>query len=133
MSIANIMSSKLITVSPTTTVEVMQTLLDANPIHHLLVVDDGKLVGVVSDRDILKIISPYLKTQLETNKDLFTLTRTAKQLMAQNLVTISPKASIRAAARCLVENKVSLLPVVNDEGEAIGVVSWKDVLRFIME
>ncbi len=133
MSIANIMSSKLITVSPTTTVEVMQTLLDANPIHHLLVVDDGKLVGVVSDRDILKVISPYLKTQLETNKDLFTLTRTAKQLMAQNLVTISPKASIRAAARCLVENKVSLLPVVNDEGEAIGVVSWKDVLRFIME
>ncbi len=132
MSISSIMTPKLVTVTPETTVDVMQQLLDTHPIHHLLVVEGGKLVGVISDRDILKVTSPYLRTQLETNKDLLTLTRTASQLMARKVVTISPKASILDAARTLIENKVSLLPVIDSDDELVGVLSWKDVMRYII-
>lgn len=133
MAVANIMTRTLITVTQETTVKEMQTLLDKYPIHHLLVTENNKLVGVVSDRDILHIISPYLNTKVESEKDLFTLTRTASQLMLRDPVSIKPNASIRDAARHFIENKVSLLPVVNDDGEAIGVLSWKDVMRYIIE
>ncbi len=90
-------------------------------------------MGVISDRDILRIISPYINTKVETEKDLFTLTRTASQLMTKKPITISPQASIRDAAKSLLDNKVSLLPVVNDDGNAIGVLSWKDVMRYIID
>ncbi len=133
MAVNDIMTKSLITVNPDTTVKEMQETLNSNNIHHLLVSDQGKLVGIVSDRDILRIISPYLNTRVETEKDLYTLTRTASQLMKKQPITITESTSIRDAARSLIENKVSLLPVVNSDGEAIGVLSWKDVMRYIME
>ncbi len=133
MAVKKIMTEKLVTVSPNDTVKHMQNALEKHNIHHLLVIDNKNLVGVISDRDILRILSPYIDTRVETEKDLFTLTRTAGQLMSKKPITISPQASIRDAARSLLENKVSLLPVVNDNGHAIGVLSWKDVMQYIIE
>ncbi|MFL0799087.1 MAG: CBS domain-containing protein [Agarilytica sp.] len=133
MAVKKIMTDKLVTVSPNDTVEHMQNILEKYNIHHLLVIDNENLVGVISDRDILRIISPYINTKVETEKDLFTLTRTASQLMTKKPITISPQASIRDAAKSLLDNKVSLLPVVNDDGNAIGVLSWKDVMRYIID
>ncbi len=132
MPVAEIMTKKLISVSPNETVRKMQELFNKFPIHHILVIDEGKLVGVIDDRSILKIISPYINTKFETEKDLLTVTRQAHQLMKINPTTILPTASIQEAARCLINNNVDLLPVVDNGNKAIGVLSWKDVMRFIM-
>lgn len=133
MAIAKIMTRNLITVSPDDTIEKMEKILNKLPIHHLLVVENNQLLGVVSDRDVLKVLSPYLNTKVQTEKDLFTLTRKAHQIMSRELITIRPSATIQEAARCLIDNNVSLLPVTNEEGEPVGVLSWKDVMRFIVD
>ncbi len=133
MSIQKMMTTKLISVAPTDTVGRMNEILSKLPIHHLLVVEEGELVGVVSDRDVLRCMSPFVNTHVEDEKDRFTTQRMAKQIMTRDPVTINVSEGILSAARSMLDNKVSLLPVVNDQGTLIGVLSWKDVLRFLIE
>lgn len=132
MPVADIMTKKLISVSPRETVKKMREVFGKYPIHHILVIDKGKLVGIIDDRSILKITSPYIGTKFESEKDLFTLTRQAHQLMTPDPISILPSVSIQEAARSLIKNNVDLLPVVDEYGKATGVLSWKDVMRFIM-
>ncbi|MFT5084676.1 MAG: acetoin utilization protein AcuB [Lentisphaeria bacterium] len=115
MAVCDIMSTKLITVGKNETVAAMNKLFHQHPIHHLLVVDDGNLLGLVSDRDMLRTLSPFANTKVASKKDKFTLTRKAHQIMASKLVTIAPSAHIQDAARMLVEHNISLLPVVQEE------------------
>ena len=133
MAVADIMTTSIVSVSPEETMEVMRKLLKSHKIHHLLVLEQQQLIGIISDRDILRTISPYVGTRVESEKDTFTLTRKAHQIMTSNPVTISPHATIQQAAKCLIDNKVSLLPVVNDKQQAVGVLSWKDVLKFLID
>ena len=133
MAVHDIMTTELVTVSPEDTVETMHKMLEAYPIHHLMVVDERRLLGVISDRDILRVMSPYLNSKVESDKDRFTLTRKASQLMNRKPVSINGGASIQQAARTLIESKVSLLPVLDDDDTLVGVLSWKDVMRFIMD
>jgi len=132
MPIADIMTRKLITISPELSIGEIQPMFQQFNIHHLLVVEDARLVGVISDRDVLRNISPFVNTAAEDKKDSFTLTRKARQIMSTGLVTVESKMGIRDACDLLLKNKVSLLPVV-DEGKLVGVVSWKDILRYFIQ
>jgi acetoin utilization protein AcuB len=134
MSIAKIMSTRLISVSRHDTVGRMHEILEKLPIHHLLVVEDGHLLGLVSDRDVLRNISPFANTKAEDAKDRFTLQRQAHQIMNSTPATIKVCQGIRDAASIMVENNVGLLPVLDEnEDLLIGVLSWKDVMRFIVD
>lgn len=133
MSIAKIMSTRLITVVRNDSVGRMYEIFQKLPIHHILVVEDGHLYGLVADRDVLRCVSPFINTKAEEAKDRFTLTRQAHQIMNSNPVTIEVNQGIREAAALMLEHKVGLLPVTNSDDLLIGVLSWKDVLRFIVD
>lgn len=133
MAVAKIMSRTLICAKHTDTLDTMRHLMKKHGIHHLLVLKENTLVGVISDRDILKMLSPYVGTKVESEKDSFTLNRQAHQIMSKTLVTITPKASIRDAARIYLEAGVSLLPVVDENNQPLGVISWKDILAFFVK
>ena len=132
MPIADIMTRKLITVSPELSIGELQPMFKQFRIHHLLVVENGHLLGVISDRDVLRNISPFVYTNAEEKKDSFTLTRKAHQIMSTQLVTVESKMGIRDACDQLLKGGVSLLPVV-DNGKLVGVVSWKDILRYFIQ
>lgn len=132
MPIADIMTRKLVTVSPSLSIGELQPMFHQFHIHHLLVVEDDRLVGVISDRDVLRNISPFVHTAAEEKKDSFTLTRKAHQIMSTQLVTVESKMGIRDACELLLQGGVSLLPVV-DNGKLVGVVSWKDILRYFIQ
>lgn len=132
MPVADIMTRKLITVSPELSIGEIRFMFHQFQIHHLLVVEDGKLVGLISDRDVLRNISPFVDTTAEDQKDTFTLTRKAHQIMTTKLVTVESKEGIRDACNRILQSKVSLLPVV-DEGKLVGVVSWRDMLRHFIQ
>lgn len=131
MPVSDIMTRKLITVTPQRTVGELQPLFALHRIHHLLVVHEGKLVGVVSDRDVLRSISPFANTQAAEQKDAFTLSRKAHQIMNKNVVSVTSTTSIRDACATLLDNGKSLLPVI-DDGKLIGVLSWKDILKHFL-
>lgn len=124
------MTHDVVTVTPDATLMDVRRLLHERGFRHLLVTEeDDTLVGVISDRDMLKAISPFLDTYSEEHRDVKTLSRPASDIMRTNPVTVGPDTAIEDAARLLLDNKISSLPVV--EGEAlVGIVTTKDLLQY---
>jgi acetoin utilization protein AcuB len=88
---------------------------------HLLVVEENQLVGVISDRDVIRLFG--LDDFPERNA-LEALT--AGELMSTDLITVEPETSLLAAVKLIVENSISCLPVV-EQGRAIGILTTTDL------
>lgn len=133
MPIKDVMSTKLITVTPDEQLGRLQVIIEKTHIHHILVVENGALAGIISDRDVLRNISPFTNTGFEAPRDSSILKMKASQIMTKNPTTISQDASIREAGKIILEMKVGLLPAIDSKGMLVGVISWKDVLRFAIK
>ena len=128
MLIKEIMTTRVATVSMDDRLGVIKEIFGQAHFRHLLVLEEEVLVGVISDRDLLRALSPYLDTDAEMNRDTETLNRRAHQIMSRQPITISPERSLQEAASIMLEQHVSCLPVL-ENGALVGIVSWKDLLR----
>jgi acetoin utilization protein AcuB len=131
MLVQEFMTEKALSVSPDDTVGLAKQLLDKHRFHHLLVVENKQLVGVVSAGDILKGTSPYVGTQAETSRDTALLTRKMHQIMGRKLITTQPNDSLIKAIELMVTSGVSCLPVVEQDNTIVGIVSWRDILAAV--
>ncbi len=130
MTVDSIMSRDVVTVTPDTTLTEIRSLLHEKGFNHLLVVEpDDTLCGVISDRDVLKAVSPFLDTYSEAPRDIKTLSQPASEIMEDDPITVEPDTTIKAASEVLLENRVSSLPVVEGEG-LVGIVTGKDLLQY---
>jgi acetoin utilization protein AcuB len=114
LTIGSIMSRGVVTITMDDNLAKVQELFHELRFHHLLVVEHRQLVGMISDRDLLKAISPNTGTLSETDRDRATLNKRAHQIMSRNPVAVKIGTPIEAAARLLIEKKVSCLPIIND-------------------
>ena len=128
MTVADWMTPDPVTVTPDAGLLEVRALFRRHRFRHVPVVEDGALVGVVSDRDVLGAVSPFLDTPAETHRDVATLERTAADLMTAVPRTVSPGAPLADAARRMIEAGVSSLPVT-DDGRLVGILTARDVLR----
>jgi len=133
MKIASILTGIVVTVEMDDTLYTIREIFEHVKFHHILVVENRKLVGVISDRDLLKSISPFIGTLSERTLDVNTLNRRAHQIMSRKLVTVNKEISIEAAAYKLLEYNVSCLPVISDMGYVEGILTWKDIFRCYLE
>jgi acetoin utilization protein AcuB len=133
MIIEKLMSKPIVTVEFDNTLKEVKEIFENVKFHHLLVVEKNKLYGVISDRDLLKAISPFLDTPNEKIQDRLTLNRKAHQIMTRKPITLTPKADVYDAIHIFNEHRISCIPIVNEQGEAIGIVSWRDILRVMEE
>lgn len=132
MLVRDVMSRRVVFIDLDDTVEAIARVFRERAFHHAIVVDaDMRVAGVVSDRDVLKVTSPFVATLAERPMDLQTLRKPAHQLMTRHPVTIEPEASISEAAQRMVDNRCSCLPVVDSHGHAVGIVTSRDVLRVV--
>jgi len=129
MNVEQIMTRRIISVEMDDGLFAVRELFNQHKFHHLLVTDRGRLVGVVSDRDLLKNISPFIGRMSERTADAATLQRRVHQIMTRALVTVRPHTPVSEAAALLIEQSVSCLPVVSDAQRPVGILSWRDVLR----
>jgi acetoin utilization protein AcuB len=127
--ISDIMSRRVVTVTPDHELSALRTLFDQHGFHHVLVVDSGRLVGVVSDRDVLREMSPFVGTLAERTQDMATLKKKAHQFMSRSLVVAHRDESVAEAIAKILAHGVSCLPVVTAHGTVEGIVSWKDLIR----
>lgn len=128
MTVDSIMSRDVVTVAPDTALMEIRALFHERDFHHLLVVEDEELLGMISDRDVLRALSPFLDTYTETHRDVQTLAQPAHEVMREEPITVIPSTSIEEAADQLLDHNISALPVV--EGDAlVGIVTTKDLLR----
>lgn len=133
MIVEKIMSKPIVTVEFDDSLKKLKEIFENVKFHHLLVVDEGKLYGVVSDRDLLKSISPFIGTPNEKPQDRMTLNRKTHQIMTRKPITLGPKANVYDAISIFNRHKISCIPIVNDKFEPVGIVSWRDILRVMEE
>ena len=131
MRVREVMSRRLVTVGIDDDLLAIGERFATTGFHHLLVVSGTKLLGVISDRDLLRTVSPFIGTLAERTQDRETLRRKAHQLMTRDPITVNPEDEVQTAAIFLVDKKISCLPVVSDEGELEGIVTWRDLLRAV--
>jgi acetoin utilization protein AcuB len=127
MTVESIMSREVVTVRPDAALMEIRGLLHEKGFNHLLVTEeDDTLCGVISDRDVLKSVSPFLDTYSEEHRDVKTLSRPASEIMQADPITVTPDTSIKEASQTLLDNRVSSLPVV-EGNELVGIVTGKDL------
>lgn len=129
MTIRELMSTTLVTVELDDSLATVKNIFDKARFHHLLVVEEGRLFGVVSDRDLLRALSPFAGTTVETPRDQATLNKRVHQVMSRKPLTLTPDALITEAVAIFLEQGVSCLPVVDEEFRPLGIVTWRDLLR----
>ncbi len=132
MKLEDIMTTEVVTVGMDDRLETVQELFDQFKFHHLLVVEDNALMGIISDRDLLKAVSPFVATGAERMQDLITLDKRVHQIMTRKPITAEKETTVEEAARQLVENSISCLPIFLPEKKVIGIVTLKDILKTLI-
>ena len=132
MRVNDLMSRIVISTPGTTPVLEARALMQTARIRHLLVVDDGRLQGIVTDRDIrLNLPSPATSLSVwELNHLLARLT--VAKVMTRNVIVIDPGRDAREAARLMIDHKIGALPVLDGE-RLLGIITETDLLRAFVE
>lgn len=130
-TVSSIMSRGAVTIAPDDSLHVVSRLFEERRFHHLVVVDRGKAIGVISHRDLLKHISPFVGTLSEKSRDVWTLDKRVHQVMTRTIVWAEPETSITDAALLMAANRISCLPILDEKGRPVGIVTTLDILRWI--
>jgi len=129
MLLRNWMSQNVITVDANDSVVDATKKLKENDIRMLPVISKGKLVGIVTDRD-LKKASASDATTLEVHELLYLISKIkVKEIMTRNPITVPPDFTVEEAAEVLMKNKISGVPVVNGRNQISGIISQDDLFR----
>ncbi len=131
MRAADVMTKSPVTIEMDDSLSTVKDMFELSGFHHLLVVEDGKLFGVVSDRDLLRAVSPRIGTVAETVRDTATLNKRVHQIMTRRPVTVRPDATLSEVVRQFNSHRFSVLPVVDDQARPVGIISWRDVFKAI--
>lgn len=143
MLVKDIMTREVITVSPDTSVKEIAELMLEKGIGGVPVVEDEKLVGIVTEEDlIMKNVKLHFPTYIQLLDAVIYLESlkkyedelrkaigaTAKDVMTRDVITIAPDASLEEAATLMVEKGISRLPVVEGE-KLVGIITKRDILK----
>jgi acetoin utilization protein AcuB len=129
MTVAEIMTTEVTTASMDDTLGGIRKVFGLNHYHHIPIVEDDRLVGIISDRDVLKNLSPRVDAASANDHDLTTLKKKTHQIMTREVITISPEDTIEEAAATMLEKNISCLPVLERSGAIIGIVTKTDLLE----
>lgn len=144
MRAADIMTRQVLAVGPDTPVHDVARLLLDNDISGVPVVDNGRVIGIITEADLivreanvrfpsyLQILDTFLifgdrhRYDEEVRRALGSK---ASEVMTENVETISPDLEIGEVARRMFEHKINRLPVVGDDGVMVGIISRTDIIR----
>jgi acetoin utilization protein AcuB len=125
----DIMHRPVISLTSQTAVNEAWILFARHRIHHLPVIDGGRLVGIVSDRDLLR-------GSLNQGDEKNLRTQTIAEVMSRPVITAAPDTEIRLLAEVMVRQRISVLPVVAEVGEeeiVVGIITRSDLLRVMVD
>lgn len=128
----NWMSKKVITVDIDDSMEDVMKIFEKNNIRRLPVMKKGKLVGIVTDRD-LRSASASEATSLEVHELTYLVRKIrVSEIMTRNPLTVPLDHTIEEAAIILLDNRISGVPVVNRKDEMVGIITQTDLFRALV-
>ncbi len=134
MLIRDWMTTDVVTATPDMSMMKASKILKEKKIRHLPVVDEaGKLVGMVSDRDI-KEASPSKATTLDVHELYYLLSEIkVKDIMTKDPHALSPADTVERVASFFIDKRIGALPVVNDDGSMAGIISDTDLFKVLTD
>jgi CBS domain-containing protein len=130
MKVRDLMSTDVATIGRNDELTIADDIMKMKRLRHLPVVEEGRLVGILTQRDLFHAaLSTALNFGEKAQKE-FLKTVVVKEVMTDEVRTIGPDADVKEAARLLIEHRIGCLPVV-DNGKLVGIVSETDLLRAI--
>lgn len=130
--VASVMSRPLVTILADATLHHARVVMREHDIHHLLLEDRGRIVAIVSDRDVDHALSPWVDGPAATRRDDDTLKRPVYSCATFAMHTIRHDAPLEEAAAVLLAHSISALPVVGEDGGIAGIVTMRDLLRELL-
>lgn len=118
MKVSQYMSRQVLTIEPQTEFHRAFDLMHSRRIHHLPVVDGGRLVGVVAERDLLLAAANFGSAEVPV-----------AEIMRGSPVWVSEHASLKQAAQLLVVNHIGSLPVLNASRVLVGIITETDIFK----
>jgi CBS domain-containing protein len=130
MKVRELMTKDVATVGRNDELNIADDVMTMKRVRHLPVLEEGRLVGMLSQRDLFHAaLSTALNFGSKAQKE-FLKTVPVKEVMTDEVLTIDPNADVKEAARRMIEHKIGCLPVV-ENGKLVGIVSETDLLRVI--
>lgn len=129
MKVSSLMSRGVVSVQLDEPLSTIKRIFEDEPFHHILVVEKGILVGIISDRDLLKALSPNIDTVAVTTKELAVLNKRAHQIMSRDLIVLKHNSTVKEAIMLFHTHGISCLPVVNSDFKAVGILTWRDIIK----
>ena len=130
VSVREIMMSRPVTLRPNDSLQLASDLISLGRLRHIPVVDNGKLLGLVSERDLMGRAPDRILNDENRNRAALLKSLMIKEIMQRRLITVEPDTPIREAAHLMAERKIGCLPIV-DNGDLVGLVTTTDVLRYL--
>jgi len=134
MKVKDLMTKKVITISAEDKVDQAFFRFHYDGIRHLPVVTDkGTLVGIISDRDIKKVLGPRHKQHQQKDGTILTVSaRKVRMVMRRQPVTIGPEERAATAASIMVKKKIGALPVISNK-KLVGIITATDILKSFID
>lgn len=120
--VRRIMTKNPVVVSPTSTIAAVNKLMTEKGIQQIPVVENGKLVGLITSHDLWK----NSNSRFKSNSGL------VRDVMTTNVIKIAPKDKVGTAAELFMDKRFKTLPVVNLDNDLKGVVTAFDVIKHVM-
>ena len=133
MTVADVMVRDLITVSPDADLKEAVDHMNAAHIRHLPVVKSGRLVGIVSDRDIRLFGMAMSGDEDGDLRFSIGLDVSVREVMQREPVLIDPDADVREVLDLMIEDRVGAIPVVDEDEHLLGIVSYVDMLKLLQD
>jgi acetoin utilization protein AcuB len=133
MLVKNWMSKNVVTIEAKDSMQRAISLMKEHKIRMLPVLKRGKLVGVVSDTD-LKRASASDATMLDVQEMLYLIAKIKiKDIMTKKPFTVSPECTVEETAAILMEHKISGVPVIDEGGEVVGIITRDDLFKVLID
>jgi CBS domain-containing membrane protein len=133
MPVSDLMSTDVATLRRNDKLSIADDVMRLGRIRHLPVVDDdGKVVGLLSQRDLFRGALATALGYGEHGQQKLMELLLVKEVMTSDVITVTGDVLIADAARTMVDRKLGCLPVVDDAGEPIGIVTESDFVRLVL-
>jgi CBS domain-containing membrane protein len=134
LTVRDLMTSRVFSVGPNDSLSVVWDIMEEHHIRHVPVVDDeGRVVGLVSNRDLVRTaLHDDVELPLTERQDLLGALK-VRAAMVRGVETVTPETSIDEAGEMMLENKFSCLPVTEVQGRGlVGIITEADFVRYVV-
>jgi CBS domain-containing protein len=128
--VREIMMGSPVTLKPEDTLDLANDVISLGRIRHIPVVEDGRVVGLLSQRDMIGAAASHIFGLKQKNTSALLKTMLIKDVMKKRVFTVPPDTKIKAVAHLMADKKIGCVPVVS-EGALVGLVTTTDILRYV--